>query len=119
MKIRQKNPVLVKLIERLVKKSIEEKRPFWKALAHGLNRPSRKEYKVNLYKIEKHAKANETIVVPGSVLGSGNLKKNVNVVALRFTGQAMEKIKNSGGKCIPIEDFAENKNFQNVRIFGG
>ncbi|HDD46554.1 MAG TPA: 50S ribosomal protein L18e [Candidatus Aenigmarchaeota archaeon] len=102
MKIRDKHESLRKLIEELYNKGLN--RPFWKALAKALNKPRRKHIEVNIYKIEKYAKEGDNVVVPGVVLGEGELTKPVNIIALRFSKGAEEKIKKAGGKCIPINE---------------
>ena len=117
MKKMKKNPDLSDLIIDLRDKGA--KVPFWKAVARGLSRPSRKAFKVNLNKIEKYAKPKETVLVPGSVLGSGEIIKAHKVVALRFSASAKEKIVNAGGKAILIEDYInENPKGAKTRILG-
>jgi large subunit ribosomal protein L18e len=116
MKKLAKNPVLSDLIIDLRMKGI--KVPFWKAVASGLSRPTRKAFKVNLYRIEKYAKPKETIVVPGVVLGSGEIKKAHTVVALRFSGSAQEKIEKAGGKCVLLGDYFRDTEAPKARIMG-
>lgn len=119
MKIREKNPPLKALIERLDKAGTEKKAPIWRAVAKGLNRPSRKGYKLSLYRLEKNAKDKEAIVVPGIVLGSGDIKKSLTIAALRFTPSAKEKIEAAGGKCLGIGEMLEkNPKGSKVRIMG-
>jgi len=117
MKIRDKNPIVQGLIEDLKTKGI--KTPTWLAVAKGLNRPSRKAYEVNLNRIEKHARKGENVIVPGKVLGSGNLSKQLTVAALCFSGTATEKIEKAGGKVMAIEDMVkENPHAKKLRIMG-
>ena len=117
MKNLNKNRVLSDLIIDLREKGT--KVPFWKAVAKGLNRPTRKAFKVNLNKIEKYAKPKETVLVPGFVLGSGEVTKAHKVVALRFSASAKEKIEKAGGKVILIEDYvSENPKGSKTRIVG-
>ncbi len=119
MKIRDKNPLLASLIRSLEEKGRQEKTPLWAALAKKLNRPRRMGYEVNMFRLEKHAAPKETVVVPGSVLGSGKLTKPLAVAALRFSGKAEEKIKKAGGSCISIEKFAgEYKKGKKILIMG-
>ena len=119
MKIRDKNPVLKGLIESLEKKSLESKTPAWKAVARNLNRPRRGERRVNLYTIEKHAREKESILVPGTVLGSGELTRPLHIAALRFSKQARERIEKAGGKCLSIEELVEkNPKGAKLRILG-
>ena len=76
-------------------------------------------FKVNVNKIEKFAKPKETILVPGIVLGSGEITKAHKVVALRFSASAKEKIESKGGKSILIEDYVnENPTGAKTRIMG-
>lgn len=119
MKLREKNPELKTLIEYLHKKSFELDAKIWKAVAKNLNKPTRSGHKVNLYRIQKHVKSKETILVPGVVLGSGEIKKPVNVAALKFSKNAKEKIEKAGGKCMSIQElFEKNKKGKGVRIIG-
>lgn len=117
MKVREKNPVLKKTIEELYRKGI--KYPVWKSVAKALNKPRRKRYEVNLYKIEKFTHEKETVVVPGVVLGSGEINKPVIIAALRFTQEARKKIENVGGKCMSILEMAEkNPKGSGIKIIG-
>jgi len=119
MKVRAKHPELKGLIQTLHKKSVEEGAQIWSAVARGLNRPNRKGYEVNLLRLEKYAKKNDNIVVPGAVLGSGEITKPVTVAALKFSSEAERKIKKAGGKTIDIEDLVnENPKGKKVRIMG-
>lgn len=107
------------LIEKLYKGGAEQKAGLWKAVAKGMNRPRRMQFEVNLTRIEKFAKQKETIVVPGVVLGEGDLKKDVTVAAFRFSGNAKEKIEKSGGRCLSIEELHEkNPKGKGIRIMG-
>ena len=119
MKIRDKNEVLNGLIEDLYKKAMENGTPLWKAVALGLNRPARKKYQVNLFLIEEFSDIGETIVVPGVVLGNGEIKKKVNVAALKFSAEAKSKIEKAGGKCMEIRELFEiNPKGAGVKILG-
>ncbi|MEM5829712.1 MAG: 50S ribosomal protein L18e [Candidatus Aenigmatarchaeota archaeon] len=111
------NPYLKQLVEELKQKSRELKAPIWKAVAKNLERPRRRKVEVNVYKIERNAKENETVIVPGVVLGSGEIKKPVRVAAWRFSPQAEEKIRKAGGTVMKIEDvLKENPKGSNVKI---
>lgn len=117
MKKLNKNPILSDLIIDLREKGIRV--PFWKAVAKGLSRPSRKAFNVNINKIEKFAKPKETVLVPGIVLGSGEITKAHKVVALRFSESAKQNIEKAGGKCILIEDYVnENPKGSKTMIIG-
>jgi large subunit ribosomal protein L18e len=107
------------LIEKLHKEGSTSEKKVWKAVAKDLNRPRRKRFEVNLTRIEKHSKPKETVVVPGVVLGSGEVKKRVVVAAMKFSGKAKEKIEKSGGKCLSIEElYEQNPKGKGIRIMG-
>jgi len=99
MKIRAKNQTLKSLIVELTERGEREKVPAWVAVARILNRPKRIGTKVNLWKIEKYAEKGQTIVVPGSVLGQGQLTKPVKVIALKFSSSAKKGILAAKGSC--------------------
>lgn len=113
MKLRNKNPVLQGLIKELESR----KEPVWKAVAKGLNRPRRAGFEVNMNDIQKHAKPNENVVVPGTVLGTGEINGAFTIAALRFTEQAKNKIESAKGKCLSIEEMME-KTSKKIRIMG-
>ncbi len=119
MKIRKTNDGLRALIEDLNRHGAEKKSKVWRAVARGLNKPKRTMYEVNVERIEKHSKARETIVVPGNVLGSGEIKKGVTIAALRFSKEAREKIEKAGGNCLEISElFEKNPKGHRIKIMG-
>lgn len=119
MKIRKKNQDLQELIGNLNRHGTEKDAAVWKAVARSLNRPRRKRYEVSLNRIEKNSKPRETVVVPGAVLGPGEIRKAVKVAALRFSGDAREKIEKAGGECMEIQDlFEKNPKGHKVKILG-
>ena len=52
--------------------------------------------------IETITTEDETVLVPGKVLGSGTLDHKVQVAALDFSQKAEDKIASAGGKCLDI-----------------
>jgi len=119
MRLREKDEVTKGMISDLRKRSFGNKSKMWKAVAKALNRPRRKRFEVNLNRLEKYAKAREKIVVPGIVLGNGEIKKRLEVAALKFSGKAKEKIEKAGGKCLTIEEmFKESPKGKGIRIMG-
>ncbi len=111
------NPILKALIEDLKKKSIEKKSNFLKDIVEKLNKPRRQRVEVNLAHIERCTDKNETIIVPGVVIGYGELTKPITVSAWRFSKPAKQKIEKIKGKAISIEELAsKNPNGTNVKI---
>ena len=118
MKQVEKNNQLQELIVELHTLSSKENVPLWKRVAKDLSKPTRERRLVNIYKIQAHSKEDETVVVPGKVLGVGELNRKVNVAALTFSDQAYEKIKKMGNAISIQELMKQNPKGKKVRILG-
>ncbi|MHA1224433.1 MAG: 50S ribosomal protein L18e [Candidatus Heimdallarchaeaceae archaeon] len=101
------DPNLIKLINNLKKKSSETKVALWKAVAKELEKPRRKKVATNLSKINRYTKENDVVVVPGSVLGSGNLSHKLTIAALRFSSGAKEKLDAANCHSLLIDELLE------------
>jgi len=113
------NIVLRKTIRELRKIAHTNKSPIWRRIAEELEKPRRKRRAVNISRINRYSVEGEVIVVPGKVLGSGNLDHKVTVAAIGFTKMALEKIKSVGGTPMYILDLArENPKGSNIKIIG-
>ncbi|MBN2478211.1 50S ribosomal protein L18e [Candidatus Micrarchaeota archaeon] len=103
--MKKENQHIVDVINRLRK----EKKPVWLRTAELLERPRRKKVEVNLSKINRYAKEGIIVVVPGKVLGDGNLDKKITIAAFSFSGRAKKTISECGGKVMSIEELVEQK----------
>ncbi|MEM0353018.1 MAG: 50S ribosomal protein L18e [Archaeoglobaceae archaeon] len=113
---RKTNPRLIKLIDLLLEESAKNKASIWKVVAERLASPTRRWAEVSLSKIDKYARENEVVVVPGKVLG-GELSKAVKVAAFNFSESAKEKIVTTGGQWMSIEELVKtNPRGSGVRI---
>jgi large subunit ribosomal protein L18e len=107
------------LIQELKKTSIEQEVSVWKRIASDLEGPTKGRSAVNLSRINMYCQENEVVVVPGKVLGMGNLDKKVTVAAYSFSNEAQEKIKQSGCKALSIKELLKsNPKGSNIRIIG-
>lgn len=113
-----KHEQLTQLISELKKNSIANDVKIWKRIAVDLEKPTRIRRLVNIYKIEQYSNPNETIVVPGKVLGSGELTKKVSVAAFNFSDSAYQKIKEKGQAMSIQELMKNNPKGKKVRIIG-
>ncbi len=112
------NPQLKKLIVELRQLSKKQKVKLWGVVAENLSRSTRQRREVSVGDIDKHSKANETVIVPGKVLSEGNLTHKATVAAWSFSQQAKEKV-NASGKAVSISELAKaNPKAQKVRILG-
>jgi len=118
MKRIQKNQQLATLIEELKKLSREHDAKLWKRIAKELEKPTRQRRVVNIYKIDQHTTKNETVIVPGKVLGVGDLSHSVTVAALSFSAEAEQKITTKGTAMTIQELMKKNPKGNNVKIIG-
>jgi large subunit ribosomal protein L18e len=113
------NKYLKELIGELKKLSIEEKVAIWKRVAVDLEKPTRQRRIVNLSSINRYTKDGEVIVVPGKVLGTGNIDHKITVAAQSFSDSAKKVIEDAKGKAITIKQLVkDNPKGKNVRIIG-
>ena len=113
------NPGLRILIQDLKKKSWENEAPIWRDIAKRLEKPTKARIAVNLSRIDRYAKANETVLIPGKLLAAGAITKPVKVAAYAFSASAIKKITAAGGECVTIESLVEsNPKGTKVRILG-
>lgn len=114
---RKSNPNLIRLIDELLLARVENDAAIWKDLAERLSKPSKNHAEVNLSRIQKYGGDNEVILVPGKVLGNGDISKPFEVAALSFSDNARTKIESSGGKCLTIKELVvKNPKGTGVRI---
>jgi large subunit ribosomal protein L18e len=117
--VKKTNEYLVKLIDELYVAAHREEAPIWRDIARRLERSSRLYAEVNVGKIDRFAQKNEMVVVPGKVLGSGEIGKPVHVAAWQFSEQARVKITAAGGKATTIPELiAARPKGDGVRIMG-
>ena len=116
---RKSNAELVQSITSLKKAARDNDAPIWRSIAKRLEGPSRNWPTVNISKLEYNSQKNSKIVVPGKLMGSGNLTKKVTVSAYSFTKSATEKIEKAGGKCLHYSDFIKsNPKGKDVMVIG-
>ncbi len=112
------NMQLRKLIVELKRLAAKQKVRLWKAVAEELEAPTRKRREVSVESISRHARANETVIVPGKVLSNGEMRQKTTVAAFKFSKSAEEKI-NASGKALSIQELMKaNPKAQKVRILG-
>ena len=114
-KITKTNNLLLELVTDLKKTSTSKKAKIWKVVAEELLKPTRQMREVNIDKINRLTKDNEVIVVPGKVLGTGNLDHKVTVSAFNFSESARKKLSNT----LSIQELLKkNPKGSGVRIIG-
>ncbi len=103
-----------KLIRDLWKTHIK----IWRTISKKLSGPRKNRVKANLYRINKKTRKNDIIVIPGKVLGIGDLDHNLTIACLEYSKSAKKKIEASGSKLMLIEELLEqNPKGTGVKVF--
>ena len=107
------------LIVELKKRSREHEAALWDRVASDLAKPARKRRIVNLNRINRFTKENEIVIVPGKVLGTGDLDHKVTIAAFQFSNGAKEKIEETGSKVASLLSLSKEKpQGKHIRIIG-
>lgn len=101
----------------LVSELRKQEQPIFKRLAVELGRPERQRRSVNLSRINTNTRDGEVAVVPGKVLGDGNITKKIKVAGWQFSKTAIEKIKAAGGDTLSVKELIKSKP-KKMRIIG-
>ena len=113
------NNNLKELVSGLKKHSYSQEAGIWKRVASDLEKSTRGRRVVNLSRINRFTKENETVIVPGKVLGSGIIEHSVIIAALSFSDTARVQIESAKGKCITISELTkQNPKGKDVKILG-
>ncbi|PSP15520.1 50S ribosomal protein L18e [Halobacteriales archaeon QH_10_67_13] len=110
------NPRLTSLIADLKSVARADGGNVWNDVAERLEKPRSTHAEVNLGRIDRYARADETVVVPGKVLGSGVLQTEVTVAAVNFSGTAETKIEQVGEPIRLEQALEDNPEGSNVRV---
>jgi large subunit ribosomal protein L18e len=95
------------------------KAPIWRALQEELAGPRANRREINVRRLAQTTKANEVVVVPGKVLGTGSLGHKLTVCAFSISETAAKKIIESGGKVVTFDNLInKHPDGKGVRIIG-
>lgn len=82
--------------------------PFWKRVDELISRPKRRIKRgINLSRLSKLTKPNQTVVIATKLLGSGKIGHPLSIAALAISSRAKEEVKKAGGKIIELEELRE------------
>lgn len=99
--------------------SKKNKAPIWLRLAELALKPSSARRIVNVGQIDKFTKNDDVIVVPGKVLGTGNLTHKITLFSFSISNSGAQKILNSGGKILSLSELVKsNPTGKGVKIVG-
>ena len=113
------DPGLVSLIFDLKTASRENDAPIWRDIAKRLEKPSRVWAEVNISRLALYTKKGETLIIPGKLLGAGEIDYPITVAAFKATRGARQKITAAGGSVLSISQMVEdNPKGKGIRIMG-
>ena len=113
------NPVAISLVSELKKRSIEQNVNLWKRIAEDIEKPTRNRRVVNLSSINRFTEENDIIVVPGKVLGSGDISHKLTISAFQISKGAIEKLSKAGAKIVPLLELSnDDPKGKRIRIIG-
>jgi large subunit ribosomal protein L18e len=105
-------------IRKLIRDLWKTKILIWKTVSKKLSGPRRNRVKANLYRINKKTNKDDMIVIPGKVLGIGELEHTITIACLEYSQSAKKKIEASGSALMSIEELLEqNPKGKGVKIF--
>ena len=97
----------------------KEKFPIWKLVIKELSKSRSNRREVNVGRLASVTADNEVVIVPGKILGSGNINHKITVWSSGISVAAANKIITAGGKLIPLEHLIEKyPTGKGVRIIG-
>jgi large subunit ribosomal protein L18e len=95
-------------VRALIKVLKRNKTPLYQQVAQIIEEPRRSHSIINVDQLSRLVQPNETIIIPGKVLGMGIIDKKITVAALNFSQSAKAKIEAAGGKILSIDTLETN-----------
>ena len=97
----------------------KNKAPIWRALEKELSRPRRNRREVNIGELADKTDDGQVVVVPGKILGSGEIGHKLTVCAITISESAAVKITACGGKLVSLSRLIElYPDGKGVRVIG-
>jgi large subunit ribosomal protein L18e len=82
--------------------------PIWSRLAELALKPSSARRTINIGQIDKFVKDNDVIVVPGKILGTGNLSHKITLCSFSISTSGAKKVLQSGGKIFSLSELIKS-----------
>ena len=116
---RKTNAQLVDMINQLKAQSRDTGAAVWRDVALRLSKSRKNWAQPNLSRVSRYAPEGATILVPGKLLGSGELTNGPTIAAYSVSTGAREKIEAAGGRIMTYGELMnENPTGTGVVILG-
>lgn len=113
------NLLVTKMVKELKQASTKNEAPIWSKIAEMAQKPSIARRVVNVGRLNTVTNENEVIMVPGKVLGTGNIYHKITLCCFSISTTAAKKIKGAGGKIVDHSDIISKfPTGKGVRIIG-
>ncbi len=113
------NQIVIQMVKTLRGASKKNNAPIWERLADMALKPTRAKRTINLGQLDKFVADNDVVVVPGKVLGTGNLSHKITLCSFSISTTGAKKITESGGKVLDISQIIKNHpTGKGVKIIG-
>jgi large subunit ribosomal protein L18e len=111
------NQVVLHIAKELRVASKKNRAPIWSRLADMTIKPSRARRVLNLGQLDKFVNDNEVVVVPGKVLGAGNISHKITLCSFSISTSGAKKVIQSGGKILTFSQLIrDNPTGKGVKI---
>ena len=81
----------------------------WKRVLELSEVPARSRKTVNLYKINRYSAEGDSIIVPGKVLGEGQMEHKISITAMEFSARALSNLKSSQCRVRKLDEILKEK----------
>ncbi len=89
----------------------------WIDIAQAVSGSRKKYSSINLDRINNESENGDIVIIPGKVLGNGELNKKIKICALYFSDSAIHKIKNAKSEMVKIiDEIKSNPSAKGVKI---
>jgi len=111
--------VILQMAKQLRGASKKNNAPIWLRLAELAMKPSRARRVMNLGQLDKFVNDNDVVVVPGKVLGTGNMSHKITLCSFSISTTGAKKVTQSGGKLVDFTHLIKNHpTGKGVKIIG-
>ncbi|MCS7142719.1 MAG: 50S ribosomal protein L18e [Aigarchaeota archaeon] len=94
-------------LRRLLLEASRRKR-LWARVLEEVEAPTKNRRNINLYELNRTTREGETVLVLGKLLGSGELRHRLTVIAFDFSDAAYQKVLSSGGRPVYLLDYLKS-----------
>jgi large subunit ribosomal protein L18e len=106
--IQMTNAVVLLMAKELKAASKKNNAPIWSRLAKLALKPSSARRTINVSQIDRLTKDGDIIIVPGKVLGTGDMSHKITLCSFSISNSGAQKILGQGGKILSYSELIKN-----------